>query len=131
MSDNDPYYVDDPWEDEDTAWTRADDFNDPKLMEIAFKVCGRTAQRFRTNAERNKWYKVDKRMKKAQIPMEWWKHCVGWARTKNKQRIIIKLTALASYMLNAAAMQDWLVDNPNVGNEMIDTLGFHEGDISD
>lgn len=131
MSDNEPFYVDDPWEDEDTAWTRPDDFNDPERMGTAFAVCGRTAMRFRTRAERNKWRKVDKRMKKLQIPMEWWEHCVGWARTKNKQRTIIKLTALASYMLNTAAMQDWLVDNPTVGKEMIETLGFHEGDIND
>ena len=77
------------------------------LVEKAMKICRRTVHPFHSPGEKNKWLRIDKQISKGTIPVPWVEYCFKWARERNKERLIIVMPSLASFIINKARMTDW------------------------
>jgi hypothetical protein len=103
---DEPYYVDDPFEDQKV------DLSDSGVIHIeilkeAQKVCRRPVNPFQSPKEKNRWLKIDKQYDKGIISKAWIDNCFDWAREKNKERHAIVMGALISTILNKARMTDF------------------------
>lgn len=94
------------WDDDE--WK--DSSNAPKyaILLKAFDACGRTAHRFRSETEYNKWIKAAKKTD------GWLENCIGWAVSKNEDRrtVAIQFPQLLSAMNNVARYNDWQGKQP-------------------
>jgi hypothetical protein len=110
MSDE-PTYVDvgDEFSNEDTAWRYSDDLANQDVMDKVFSVCRRPTKTFKTPKEARKWRKIDGQISRGLIPSSWTEHCIAWAKKKNFRVIAITVDKLGSYVINKAAMQDFLM----------------------
>jgi hypothetical protein len=109
---------DNPWEDEDKAWRFTDDIplEYRARVEEAMDICRRTSHTFRKPSEFRKWLTIVGRLEKGTIPMKWFEHCLKFADSKNRvaaRAIPISFETLTRYIMNKAAMTDWLGKNPD------------------
>ena len=106
---SEPYYVPagDEFGDSDGPDLSTSGIENLWIVEEAQEICRRPEHPFKSPAEKRKWKQIDKKYTKGIIKDPWLKHCFAWARGKNKQRLIIVMPALASYILNMAGMTDW------------------------
>ena len=100
------------FDEEDFSWRYIDNFENYDIIERAFRVCG-NRKYFRSPKESKKWNKIDGQVSRGAVRKEWVNHCIDWAEDKNSVRFAIKVDALGSYVMNKAAMQDWLMENKN------------------
>jgi len=103
---DEPYYVDDPFEG-DAPDLSTNGIEHLEIVEEAQKICRRPANPFHSPAEKRKWIKIDKQYSKGMIGMPWIQHMFEWAKEKNKERLIIIMSSLATAILNKARMTDW------------------------
>jgi hypothetical protein len=118
---DEPYYVDDPFEEEDNWWEPKDLIHQEDLQK-AFTACRRSF-RFKSKSERTKWARIDKQLLENKIPLPWFEAMVDWAAAKNRKvypKVIIKLPALANAILNKSNMEEWLAENDDVAQDWLD-----------
>lgn len=111
---DEPTYVDigDEFDNEDNSWRYSDDLQNKSVMSQVFAVCRRPSKRFKTPKEARKWRKIDGQISRGLIPSDWIEHCLAWAKKKNFRVTAITVDSLGSYVINKAAMQDFLTSKP-------------------
>jgi len=118
---DEPYYVDDPFEEEDHWWKTSAIVHQEQLKR-AFEVCRRSFA-FKTKSERTKWFRIDKQLGDNKIPFSWLDTCIEWAEKKNRPlypRVAIQLGSLANLILNKSRMEEWLSEHPEEAQEWLD-----------
>lgn len=107
--------ADDPWEDEQVKKDKVNlsGIEDLELLAKVRAATGRKAtSNFASPKEKNRYRLIDKQYRKGTIPSGWIDNCLDWAKSKNKQRIVIMFPSLTSLILNKARMQDWINKQP-------------------
>jgi hypothetical protein len=132
---DEPRYVDNdsdgvPVEEEDLSWQTLSGIERTDIIERAKKVCRRYKHPFHSQAEKNKWLKIDKQVVKGTISDEWLEFCFHWAWEKNSTTLRITMPKLASLILNKARMTDFHATMneergmPTIGMEDLAQNGF-------
>ena len=103
---DEPYYVDDPFEDSGPDLSTSGIIH-IHLLEEAQRVCRRPTHPFHSQKEKNRWLKIDKQVEKGTISQAWVDNCLEWAREKNKERHAIVMSSLISLILNKPRMTDF------------------------
>jgi hypothetical protein len=103
---DEPYYVNDPFEDQKQDLTDSGIVH-IEILKEAQKICNRRVHPFHSPKEKNRWLKIDKQYDKGIISKEWIENCFEWTREKNKERHAIVMGSLITLILNKARMTDF------------------------
>jgi len=105
MNNDEPVYVDDPFEDRDlSVWGQ--DFHAVELCLRAFKCVGRTRLHFKSDAEAARWRRIDRAVKAGDIPVEW-----VHDRLKLAAGYHWGLEKVMAAILNRGRMDEWVAKN--------------------